>query len=83
MLRLAASDGDVSAWEGTKEEDSGTDSQHFLTQFPVRDLIFGGTRQLHPGCVAEASQRCVRNVGALSVLSHLHFGCAKAPHVPG
>jgi len=58
VLRLAASDGDVSAWGRTQEEDnSETDSQHFLTHFPVRHLIFGGTRQLQPGRAAEAHQR--------------------------
>lgn len=35
--------------ERTREEDSEADRQHFLTQFPVRDLIFRGTRQLQPG----------------------------------
>lgn len=44
VLRLAASDGDVSAWGRTQEEeDVERDRQHFLTQFPVRDLIFGRT----------------------------------------
>lgn len=60
VLRLAASDGDVSAWGRTQEEeDSETASQHFLTQFPVRHFIFGGIRQLQPGCVAGAGQRGV------------------------
>lgn len=60
VLRLAASDGDVSALGTIQEEDdSETNSQHSLTQFPVRDLIFGGTRQLRAGCVAWAGQRGV------------------------
>lgn len=59
VLRLAASDGDVSAWGRTQEKEDGETDSHFLTQFPVRDLIFGGTRQLQPGCAAGAGQRGV------------------------
>lgn len=59
VLRLAVSDGDVSAWGRIQEEDSETDRQHFLTQSPARDLIFGGTRQLQSDCAAGAGQRGV------------------------
>lgn len=51
LLRLAASDGDVSAWGRTQqEEDSETTArQHLLTQ--LESEILGETRQLQPGCV--------------------------------
>lgn len=80
---MAASDGDVSALgRAQEEEDSETNSQHFLTQFPVRDLIFGGTRQLQAGSGAGAGQRGVRDECS-ACLKLLHFECAKAPRVPG
>lgn len=40
LVRLAASDGDVSAWGRTQqEEDSETASQKLLAQLPVRDSL--------------------------------------------
>lgn len=58
VLRLAASDGDVSAWGRTQEEEGETDSQHLQAQFPARDLIFGELGS----CSQAVWQRAVRDV---------------------
>lgn len=79
VLRLAASDGDVSAWGRTQqEEDSETASQHFLTQLPVRDFWRNQAAAAWL-CGTGQSERCVRRSGCSECLSNCILGALKPP----
>lgn len=75
LLRLAASDGDVSAWGRTQQgEDSQTDRQHLLTRLSVR----GSWRKQAAAawlCGRGQSERCVSS----QCLSNCILGALKLP----
>lgn len=74
VLRLAASDGDVSAWGRTQGEEGETDSQHLSPSSVCSET---------PDFWRNRSEMCVRSGGAPSVLSHCSpLECVQAAGVP-
>lgn len=80
LVRLAASDGDVSTWGRTRQEEgSETASQHFLPQLPVRDSWRNQAAAAWL-CGRAQSEKCVRGeCGSSQCLTNCILGALKLP----